>query len=70
MNVLSVTDVAKKTTLAEQTIRNWASMGKFPRPFKLGGRAVWDETDVNDWLNIKKRTTQGDTNEASGCTRL
>jgi predicted DNA-binding transcriptional regulator AlpA len=63
MKAIDIRQVAEKTALARQTIRNWASLGKFPRPFKLGGKAVWDETDVDSWLLTQKQITLGDSYE-------
>ena len=61
MQLLSIKQVAMRTTLAEQTIRNWVCMGKFPRPMKLGGRSVWDEEDLNSWLFTLKQESKNET---------
>lgn len=59
MKALNIGAVSEKTTLAKQTIRNWSCLGRFPRPFKLGGRAVWDESDIDKWLLTQKQTSLG-----------
>jgi predicted DNA-binding transcriptional regulator AlpA len=58
MNALRIVDVSKKTGLACQTIRNKSTRGEFPRPFKLCNTiSVWDEADVDRWLEAKKKET-------------
>ena len=64
MNTIRLKQVAAKTSLAEQTIRNWVCQGKFPRPFKLGGVCVWDENDLDQWLLNQKKQQQGDIHES------
>lgn len=67
MKALRIAGVSAKTGLAEQTIRNWVSMGQFPKPFKLSPTvAVWDEADIDAYLLTKKQEIQ---HEAAGCTR-
>ena len=44
-------DVERLTTLSRSTIYDKMSKGTFPRPVKLGERAVaWRESDVVAWL--------------------
>ena len=43
--------VEELTGLARSTIYQMVHEGRFPRPVRLGGRAVaWLETEVNDWV--------------------
>lgn len=38
--------------LSRSTIYNLMAKGEFPKPIKLGVRAVgWLESDISDWLN-------------------
>lgn len=56
MKALRIDGVAEKTGLAQQTIRNWVVLKRFPRPFKLSANvAVWDEGDIDAWLLTKKQ---------------
>jgi predicted DNA-binding transcriptional regulator AlpA len=60
MQALRIADVSEKTGLAQQTIRNWTSLNRFPRPFKLSSTvAVWDAADIDQWLLSKKQGTCG-----------
>jgi len=58
MFALRIAAVSAKTGLAEKTIRNRATLGTFPRPFKLGSVAVWDEADIDAYLITCKKGTQ------------
>lgn len=49
--VLRLPDVLKAVCLSRSTLYLMVSEGRFPRPIKLGGRAVaWRESDVDAWL--------------------
>ena len=50
--ILRRPDVEAVTGLSRSTIYKWMDEGSFPKPVKLGPRAVgWREVDINDWLN-------------------
>lgn len=50
-------DVENMVGLSRSTIYAMIAEGRFPKPVKLGKRAVgWRESDVNAWLN--SRTTE------------
>ena len=50
--ILRRPDVEAVTGLSRSTIYKWMNEGSFPKPVKLGPRAVgWREADINDWLN-------------------
>jgi len=50
--ILRLPEVKHRTGLSRSTIYLRISMGTFPAPISLGGRAVgWVESEVNDWLN-------------------
>ena len=50
-------DVEKMVGLSRSTIYAMIAEGSFPKPVKLGKRAVgWRESEVNAWL--KSRTTE------------
>ena len=58
--VLRLPTVKARTGLSRSTIYLRVSLGEFPAPVSLGGRAVgWIEAEVNRWLTaqIKKRRT-------------
>ena len=50
--ILRRPDVEAVNGLSRSTIYKWMNEGSFPKPVKLGPRAVgWREADINDWLN-------------------
>lgn len=51
-------EVEERIGLACSTIYAMMSQGTFPRPLKLGHRAVgWLESDIQVWLDAKKTHT-------------
>jgi prophage regulatory protein len=47
-------DVEKLIGLSRSTLYAMMAEGAFPKPVKLGKRAVgWHERDVRDWLNSR-----------------
>ena len=52
--ILRLPDVLDLTGLARSTIYAKIAAGQFPKPFKLGQRAVgWLEADVDSWIETK-----------------
>ena len=52
--ILRRPDVQAVTGLSRSTIYKWMNEGSFPKPVKLGPRAVgWREADINDWLETR-----------------
>jgi prophage regulatory protein len=48
-------EVIRLTGTNKATIYNWTRFGKFPRPLKLGPRAVaWRYADVKSWLDSRE----------------
>jgi len=44
-------EIELRTGLARSTIYDMMKDGRFPKPIKLGGRAVaWLEVEINDWI--------------------
>ena len=49
--LLKVAEVSDLVKLARPTIYRMMAAGKFPRPVKLGARAVrWRRADVETWI--------------------
>lgn len=49
--ILRFPSVKARTGLSRSTIYLRISLGEFPQPISLGGRAVgWIEAEVDDWL--------------------
>lgn len=52
INILRRREVERKIKLSRSTIYKLMADGEFPKPIKLGTRAVgWFESDIVDWLN-------------------
>ena len=59
-NILRLSQVEARTGLSGSYIYNLMSYGAFPRPIKLGPRAVgWVESDINDWLMERIAESRG-----------
>ena len=60
MITLRKQQVAEKLRVSKQCIAKWIREGKFVKPFYLGTLIpVWDEADVDQWLEDQKKQ-QGD----------
>lgn len=63
--------VKAKTTLSEPSIYRLMKAGLFPKPLKIGNRAVaWKSSEVEVFINSRKRSDIGNTKAfyASNCT--
>ncbi len=48
---LRLTDVRSVTGLGRSTIYRQINAGEFPRPYRLGGRAVgWKRSEIENWV--------------------
>ncbi len=57
--ILRLPDVINRTGLARSTIYLYVSKGLFPKPVKLGVRAVgWLDTEVENWIETRVRITR------------
>ena len=55
--ILRLADITRLTRLSKATIYRQISVGTFPRPVKLGSRAVgWFADEIRDWLDGRPRT--------------
>jgi predicted DNA-binding transcriptional regulator AlpA len=61
MNTLRLESVSKKLDIAESTVRKLSKEDPlFPKPFKLSaGITVWDNTELDSWIAIKKGDRHG-----------
>ena len=58
--ILRLSQVEARTGLSGSYIYNLMSNNEFPRPIKLGPRAVgWVESDINDWLMERIAESRG-----------
>ena len=57
--ILRRSQVEEQIGLSRSSIYQMMSEGAFPRPIKLGKRAVgWSEVEINDWLASRQRIEQ------------
>lgn len=51
MRILRLPAVLAKVSISRATVYNYGRLGLFPRPVKLGPRAVgWYESDIDAWI--------------------
>lgn len=56
--VLRLPEVIKRTGLARSTIYDQMEKGTFPRPIRIGERAVaWRDSDIEDWIASRPSAT-------------
>ena len=61
MRIIRRTDVQKMTGLSRSTIYKWMDEGLFPKPVKLGPRAVgWVEDHIDAWINDRTGEAKSD----------
>jgi prophage regulatory protein len=64
-NILRIRQVMAKTGLARSTIYFLIALNKFPRPVRLGERAVgWLESSIDAW--IQRRLDDGSSSDTGG----
>jgi predicted DNA-binding transcriptional regulator AlpA len=56
---------AQRIGLAGKTLDNWRSQGSGPPYYKLGGRIVYDDVEVDAWLAARRRTSTSDPGPAA-----
>lgn len=62
VTLLRLPAVMAKTTFSEPSIYRLMKAGAFPKPLKLGERAVaWRSDEVDAWIDSRTRSTVGDT---------
>jgi len=51
IKLIRIKEVMNRTGLARSTIYKYISEDNFPKPIKLGTRAVaWVESEIEDWM--------------------
>lgn len=51
VQLLRISDVSKKTTLAKSTLWLKIAQGQFPKPIKLSyAISVWKQSDIDAWI--------------------
>jgi prophage regulatory protein len=61
MRLLNVKDISDLTTLSGSTIYRLIDEGEFPQPFKIKGRNVWGNEQVEQWMKNVIKENEHDT---------
>ncbi len=57
--LLKLPEVARRTGMGRSTIQRDVALGAFPRPVRVGSRAVrWVEAEVQGWIESKIRASR------------
>lgn len=60
LSILRLPDVKRKTGQSRSTIYDKVKQGDFPKPVKIGERAVgWVEAEVDDWVKTRIEARDG-----------
>jgi excisionase family DNA binding protein len=52
---LTVREVSKMLRVSRITLYHWIRVKfEFPKPHKIGGRYLWKEQDIDDYINLMK----------------
>jgi prophage regulatory protein len=56
VQLLRISDVSKKTTLAKSTLWVKIAQGQFPKPIKLSPAiSVWKQSDIEAWIEERSK---------------
>lgn len=56
VQLLRISDVSKKTTLAKSTLWLKIAQGQFPKPIKLSPAiSVWKQSDIEAWIEERSK---------------
>jgi predicted DNA-binding transcriptional regulator AlpA len=50
-------EVSERTTVPLETLKYWRKLGRGPRWYKLGGRVVYDDAEVERWISEQRELT-------------
>jgi prophage regulatory protein len=58
--ILRLHDVMLRTGLSRSTIYKYMSVGEFPKPVRLGSKAVgWRDRDIDEWIATRPVSPMG-----------
>ena len=58
--ILRCAEVTRRTSLSKASVYRLLHAGDFPRPVKLGARAVgWRAEEIDEWLASRERAVFG-----------
>lgn len=67
MKLIRIKEVMNRTGLARSTVYKYINENNFPKPIKLGSRAVaWVESEIEGWISdvIHERDREPASNES------
>ena len=54
MKIMRPAETINTLSISKSTLWRWIGEGNFPRPIKLGNKAVgWDQETIQEWINDK-----------------
>jgi prophage regulatory protein len=69
--ILRLPDVKRSTGLSRSTIYLRIAQGTFPKPVRLGGRAVgWLEAEIQQWLQRRIEASHSEGSAAGGMAQF
>jgi len=51
-NLLTQAEVAKMLGVSRQWIYRHRKIGDFPEPISIGGKRMWAENTINNWVKL------------------
>ena len=52
---ISKKEVARKLNISPSTVVRWSKSSIIPMPFPLGNKIVWDENELNEAIEERKK---------------
>ncbi|WP_411819895.1 helix-turn-helix domain-containing protein [Hyphococcus formosus] len=65
MVLLTPKQAAQRLTLSPQTLARWRLIGQGPKWSKLGGRVVYEEGDLREWVKSQIRQSTSEVSNAA-----
>ena len=60
MTLIDRTTAAHQLGVSPRTLEKWAVTGEGPVFYKLVGRVLYDQSDLEDWIASKRRLSTSD----------
>ena len=60
MQLLNRMEAAGFLSISHRTLEKWAVTGDGPPFYKLGGRVLYDQSDLEDWIASRRRVSTSD----------
>jgi len=60
LKLISPETTANRLKIHQGTLRNWRHQGKGPPFVKIGGKILYDEADLKEWIEALKVRNKGE----------